>query len=267
MSVEQEEFGSLLPAIPSKRLFVYRNSSYVLKAIEPLADSSEQEIFYQASKFSPQPVAEALGGRATMNFFDGPGSKQYVLKSYRRGGLMRNILPGGLFLGWGIRRSTDELRALVTAAELGLRVPTPIGTLTRGSWLIREWLIMGALPVHRTLAGLALTGEDDESIPFEKYLREVVDQIEILIQHKIVHVDLHPGNVVVANDGSVYLIDFDHAYVSRETERQLRDRYIRRWRRAVIKHELPEYLSEIFCSLLRRRPSDGEPMSQPELTS
>jgi aminoglycoside phosphotransferase (APT) family kinase protein len=109
----------------------------------------------------------------------------------------------------------------------------------------------------------------------------------MLILNGIKHVDLHPGNVLVDGTGQVFLLDFDKAFFilndenspfllslkeqahapdsqnmlsSREIMREvlflrrLRDFYLRRWRRAVIKHGLPDYVSETMCLRLRSIP-------------
>lgn len=52
------------------------------------------------------------------------------------------------------------------------------------------------------------------------------------------------GNVLVYPEQSVYLIDFDKARHFKGSASDLRKAYICRWRRAVIKHGLPEVLSE-----------------------
>jgi 3-deoxy-D-manno-octulosonic acid kinase len=65
-------------------------------------------------------------------------------------------------------------------------------------------------------------------------------------------VDLHPGNVLVDSNSRVYLIDFDKARYSYLNKDKLRVKYISRWRRAVIKHRLPESLWEMMSSELRK---------------
>ena len=209
-----------------------------------------------ASFLKPEPVREALGGRATLIRCQVKNSEEQrvVLKSYRRGGMFRKLLPAGLFLGFGEERSQRELRALLSAKALGISVPEPLGTLVRGDLVKREWLIMKEFGPHRSLATLGREIEEKKAdFPLEECIQEVVRQLELLIDQRMLHVDLHPGNVVVTDEGQVFIIDFDHATKTSDSRKELRERYIRRWRRAVIKHELPEILSEIFCSLLRRK--------------
>lgn len=239
----------------SVELCRFRVGEKRLRLISSSPSKKYVEALLQASTQPSHPVSERLGGRTTIIPCAGDGDGSVVLKSYHRGGVLRHVLPKGVFLGWGEERSEREFRALMTARSLGILAPKPVGTIVTQGLLRREWLIMEALPTHRTLASIAVEEEKsgDISAPLEHYLRMVAGYIERLVEVGILHVDLHPGNVVISDEGEVFLIDFDHAEVMSCGPKLLRERYIRRWRRAVIKHELPEFLSEIFCGLLRRR--------------
>jgi 3-deoxy-D-manno-octulosonic acid kinase len=80
---------------------------------------------------------------------------------------------------------------------------------------------------------------------------QVVRSVRRLIEARICHVDLHPGNVLVDGDGRIYLIDFDKAFRFTGSDRELRDWYISRWRRAITKHGLPEVLGDALSTGLR----------------
>ena len=54
------------------------------------------------------------------------------------------------------------------------------------------------------------------------------------------------------DEGKVYVLDFDKAVRFSGNKNALRDKYVCRWRRAVIKHKLPETLSELMCIGLRK---------------
>ena len=77
-------------------------------------------------------------------------------------------------------------------------------------------------------------------------MESVIDQISALIQNAILHVDLHPGNVLVDAVGKIYLLDFDKGSIYHGTRQTLRNRYFTRWRRAVNKHGLPKVLTEMM---------------------
>ena len=74
----------------------------------------------------------------------------------------------------------------------------------------------------------------------------MIEQIAALVQNSILHVDLHPGNVVVDAAGKVYLLDFDKGSVYHGNRQKLKNRYLNRWQRAVSKHGLPNMLSDIL---------------------
>jgi predicted unusual protein kinase regulating ubiquinone biosynthesis (AarF/ABC1/UbiB family) len=82
--------------------------------------------------------------------------------------------------------------------------------------------------------------------------KDLIDQVSTLIQNNIFHVDLHPGNVLVGRGGRVFLLDFDKARIARGNKNKLRDHYLSRWQRAVIKHGLPDMLSEMLAAGLDR---------------
>jgi 3-deoxy-D-manno-octulosonic acid kinase len=73
----------------------------------------------------------------------------------------------------------------------------------------------------------------------------------LLIQHRILHVDLHPGNVIMDAAGKVYLLDFDRGKVYHGDRQKLKNRYLTRWQRAVNKHGLPEFLAEMLRAGLK----------------
>ena len=85
----------------------------------------------------------------------------------------------------------------------------------------------------------------------EGELQELAEQVLTLVSHKIFHVDLHPGNVLVDNSGRVFIVDFDKAREFEGSSEQLRELYLRRWRRAVIKHKLSPVLTELMSLTLR----------------
>jgi len=90
---------------------------------------------------------------------------------------------------------------------------------------------------HHTLAQLSLANESGA----KKRMAAVCSQVRTLINHGILHVDLHPGNILVNPEGRVFLIDFDKARWYKNS-RGLKEKYLCRWRRAVDKHGLPSFL-------------------------
>ena len=93
-----------------------------------------------------------------------------------------------------------------------------------------------------SLARLSLQDEKKTGTAMES----VMAQISMLIRNDILHVDLHPGNVVVDTAGKVYLLDFDKGSVYHGNRQKLKNRYLARWQRAVNKHGLPKFLTEMM---------------------
>ena len=74
----------------------------------------------------------------------------------------------------------------------------------------------------------------------------VIEQISKLIEHRILHIDLHPGNVIVDDKGRALIIDFDKGRFFNGSRDKLRNLYLQRWQRAVSKHGLPAMLNEMI---------------------
>jgi predicted unusual protein kinase regulating ubiquinone biosynthesis (AarF/ABC1/UbiB family) len=82
-------------------------------------------------------------------------------------------------------------------------------------------------------------------------MEAVIEQVSLLVQNSILHVDLHPGNIVVDPTGKVYLLDFDRGGIYPAKRQKLRTHYLSRWQRAVNKHGLPKILTEMMQNGLK----------------
>ena len=182
-----------------------------------------------------------LGGRTSVTpaKLDGIGS--VVIKHYRRGGLMRYFIKHR-YLKFGKTRAQREFELLVIVGTFGINVPQPIAYAHRGRLFYRAWLVTREIHQPLSLACLSLQDKEKTSTAMES----VIEQISSLIQNDILHVDLHPGNVVVDAAGKVYLLDFDKGSVYHGNRQKLKNRYLTRWQRAVTKHRLPEMLTEML---------------------
>jgi 3-deoxy-D-manno-octulosonic acid kinase len=194
-------------------------------------------------------VDSPLGGRSAVTIAQLEGIGWVVIKHYTRGGFIRYIVKRN-YIKCGKTRSQLEYEALQNAARLGVNVPEPIAYAYHGNLFYRAWLVTREIPQQNTLAELSKIDEMQTRIA----MKEVVNQIETLIRNNIHHADLHPGNILVNNTGRVFILDFDKSSISRGSRNKLRDRYLRRWGRAVSKHRLPGMLSEMMRTGLQ---SDG----------
>ena len=191
----------------------------------------------------PTSTGNGLEGRCRMPTCDLADIGPVVVKIYARGGLMGRC-NRHRYLRWGLTRSEQEFKWLQQVRLLDIRAPEPVAAAHRGGLFYRCWLvtrrISGALPLtqfsRRHPEGLA------------SVMADCGRQIARLVQNRILHPDLHPGNVLVAPKGKTWLIDFDKAAVYRGRRQNLAARYRRRWRRAVCKHGLPLELAALATS-------------------
>jgi 3-deoxy-D-manno-octulosonic acid kinase len=186
------------------------------------------------------------GGRAWVGVQQVDGIGTIAIKHYHRGGLMRYIVKRHYFR-FGKTRAQREFELLHRAGHIGINVPQPVAYAYHGRLFYLAWLVTRKIRQAVSLARLSL--ENEESA--REAMLSTIDQISILIQNGILHVDMHPGNVEVDTGGKVYLLDFDRGRNYRGSKAKLTLRYLARWRRAVLKHRLPNFLAEMMQEGLR----------------
>jgi 3-deoxy-D-manno-octulosonic acid kinase len=191
-------------------------------------------------------VPMALGGRSQACVYTVEGLGRVFVKYYSHGGLLRS-LTGGRFLGTGSVRSCVEFEMLERVRSFGVNAPQPIAIIKRGALLYNTWLVMEELVDARNLVEIQL----DDMDGVHRAMNALAEQVRLLVRNRILHVDLHPGNVLVTPDGRVHVVDFDKAHTFKGSAQALCDLYLRRWRRAVIKHGLSPVLSELMSLTLR----------------
>lgn len=204
--------------------------------------SSTQLLQMKRSLEEPiSPTKTLLSGRAKPIFFQLDGIGPVVLKTYLRGGLPGKIISR-TYVRVGKPRSRVEMERLLLAGNLGVNVPEPVCWVTKGALFYQTWLIL------KEIAGvepLSLLAQRDEKAAL-KFMDEVRRQILILIENNIHHIDLHPGNVLVRENGEVFIIDFDKARRVSLNNHALLRCYEKRWGRAVRKYGLPESLCHVM---------------------
>ncbi len=192
-------------------------------------------------------VASVLGGRSSVAIAQLEEIGPVVVKYYTRGGLIRHLVERR-YLKWGKTRGQIEYEVLQEVRSLGVNAPEPIVYAYQGNLLYKAWLVTKEIKQQQTLAELSCVNEERARI----VMKEVAMQAATLIENNILHADLHPGNVLVDIADQVFIVDFDKARLLRGNRNKLRDKYLMRWQRSVIKHQLPEMLSEILSAALRK---------------
>jgi 3-deoxy-D-manno-octulosonic acid kinase len=182
-----------------------------------------------------------LGGRTSLTPAELDGIGSVVIKHYRRGGLLRYVIKQR-YLKLGKTRAQIEFEQLQVVRSLGINAPEPVAYVHRGCIFYQAWLISRAIKHPLSLALLSLKDEKKT----RQAMESVIGQISLLIQNDILHVDLHPGNIVVDGAGQTFLVDFDKGQIHPGSREKLKNRYVTRWQRAVTKHRLPEILTDML---------------------
>ena len=195
-------------------------------------------------RFFNQPTAgnaSVLGGRTALTFKQIDGFGPVAIKSYSRGGWMRYLIKQR-YLKLGKTRAQLEFELLQVVRNLGINAPEPVVYAHRGCIFYRAWLVSRAIKYPLSLALLSLKDEKKT----RQAMDSVIEQISLLIQNGILHIDLHPGNIVVDGADQIFIVDFDKGQIHHGNREKLRNRYLTRWQRAVTKHRLPEILTEML---------------------
>ena len=192
-------------------------------------------------KSPAQAQEKVLGGRRKVNIVSLAPGIDIAVKKYARGGLIGHIVKE-TYIKYGKTRCLEEFEWLQKVRRLGIRAPEPVAFLSQGRWFYRCWLITGAVKDHQTLADLNFSTDAQAKAIFT----DLAEQVGILIRNQILHVDLHPGNVLIDNSDLPYIIDFDKAFIFSGDRSKLKARYISRWCRAIEKHRLNPLLADTF---------------------
>ena len=182
-----------------------------------------------------------LGGRTALSIHAMDPFGSLAIKSYTRGGWVRHLLQQR-YLKFGKTRAQIEFELLQYVRNLGINAPEPFVYAHRGRIFYQAWLVSRAINRPLSLALLSLR----DKARTRQAMESVIEQISLLIQNGILHVDLHPGNIVVDGSDQIFVVDFDKGRNHHGSREKLRNRYLSRWQRAVSKHGLPEMLTKML---------------------
>ena len=188
---------------------------------------------------------KVLGGRRKVGILSPAPGIDLAVKQYARGGLMGHVIKKTYFK-WGKPRCQKEFEWLWKAGRMGIRAPEPVVFIFQGRCFYRCWLIVSEIKNHQSLAELTFSSDSQT----ENIFYDLASQVGVLIRNQILHVDLHPGNVLIDEKGLVHIIDFDKAHIFSGDISKLTARYISRWSRAVDKHRLNPLLATAFQEAL-----------------
>lgn len=223
-------------ALRTGRLGAFR---YLLAAHLPPGDIRSAIEAIEAGAAS----GERLGPRRSAFVHELPTAGRVVIKEYLRGGMVRHLVRR-LHLRRPVpTRPARELEMLRRAQTAGANVPEPLLGLEVGAVAYRAWLVTRLVPGGR-LASEVCLGLDPDGLRLLG--AAVARQVRLLLAGRILHRDLHPGNVLLDEDQAPVLLDFDRAVLIGAGGRWAIGRYVWRWRRSVERHGLPLLLAEAF---------------------
>ncbi len=215
--------------------------SFEIGSAEKLSGKQKQSLVHEFQR-PPEAARGCLSGRIRPCniFIEGIG--QVVVKHYFRGGILGN-LNRRTYLKIGKTRSAAEFETLVHVRSIGVSAPEPVAFAFRKKRPVfyHAWLVTKEIQASETLADLSRT----DPARAEAILKKAGEQVKRLIENGVMHVDLHPGNVLVDGNSCVYVIDFDRAKTGIKNRQNLAGLYLSRWRRAVVKHGLPEFMANL----------------------
>lgn len=160
-------------------------------------------------------LQEVAGGRNAVFFLRteaGPQAQRWVLRHYRRGGLMAKILEDQyLWLGESRTRAFAEWRLLAELHRRGLPVPAPVAArYVRSGLVYRADLITEELPDSRTLANLMTQPASTWPADLWQAAGRTIARFHSQGVH---HADLNAHNILFGGDGAVYILDFDRGRI------------------------------------------------------
>jgi|SRR5690625_998725 len=172
-----------------------------------------------------QPVR--AGGRQAAWYIQLPSGQAAVLRQYRRGGLVARFLHDQyLWLGAERSRSWAEFAVMVYLAECGVAVPEPVAALwQRKGVYYRASLITQKIEAAQPLAQELLNSQIE---PVARAIKQMHDA-------GVDHADLNALNILLDQQGRVWLIDFDRARRYARLSYNQRKRNLSRLQRSLLK--------------------------------
>lgn len=155
-------------------------------------------------------VGEAPGRGSSL--FLATGDEEWVLRRYRRGGLIARLSEARyLWTGLERTRAFRELRLTAELFEKGLPVPRPVAAGVTRHLLTYE----AALITERIAGARALADLLQEDVADEALLQRVGATIRRFHDAGLDHVDLNARNLLVDARKGVWLIDLDRCRLRR----------------------------------------------------
>ena len=150
------------------------------------------------------------GGRGTVAFVRASQDQRWVLRHYRRGGLIAH-LSDDLYVWTGADRTRAfrEWRLLRQLRAWGMPVPMPVAArYQRAGLCYRADLLTAELPGRRTLTQAL----QQAPLPVEAW-HAIGHCIGSLHARGVQHADLNAHNLLVGPTNDIYVLDFDRGRI------------------------------------------------------
>lgn len=182
-------------------------------------------------------VRRAGNGRGEAWFIHGEHD-DYVLRHYRRGGLMARVTTDRyVWTGLHKTRAWREFQLLVTLQELGLPAPVPMAArVCRHGGFYTADLMTRRIPDSQSLSTIL-----GQQVLEHGQWQDIGRCIRRFHNHDICHADLNAHNILLDGERRVYLIDFDKSDVDQDSSWQ--PRTLQRLQRSLLKlrENAPEF--------------------------
>lgn len=178
------------------------------------------------------------------------GDGEYVLRHYRRGGLIRRLSRERyLWTGLERARAWREWHLLIQMQRAGLPAPQPVAArVERGLVSYRADIVTRLIPHARTL----IEALHDGGLSRQQW-RAIGACIRRFHDAGICHADLNARNILLDTHDRVFLIDFDRGR-RRRPRRSWQRANLLRLKRSLQKHArvatASNYLADDFVTLL-----------------
>jgi 3-deoxy-D-manno-octulosonic acid kinase len=170
------------------------------------AQQRVDESIFDPNYWSARDELSAVSGGRGSAWFVGPASQPLVLRHYRRGGLIARLSEDRYWWSGEDRvRAFAEWRLLHYLAQRGLRVPKPVAAFYRRAGMTyRCDLITQRIVSAQSLSAALAPGPVPEST-----WRAIGAAIARLHSHGVDHADLNAHNILLDDNQSISVIDFD----------------------------------------------------------
>jgi 3-deoxy-D-manno-octulosonic acid kinase len=203
---------------------------------------------------SKQQLTGSATGRGTTYFFRHE-SNEYVLRHYRRGGLIGKLIEDSyLFRGLSRTRAWREFTLLEQMHSLGLPVPEPVAAqVTRHNVMYRGDIIIKRIPNSQDMFSHLCEAPQPQTT-----WQAIGTCIRQFHDNNVYHHDLNIHNVMLDGAGKIWLIDFDKCaiHASNNWKKANLDRLLRSLHKEQAKQKTFHFSEQNWQTLLS---AYGEP--------